>query len=188
MSRSARLTARSDVSTTLALYSDRALREVVEAAAPAGSGIGGRSALLEVAGTRVFVKRVPLTDLERQPENSRSTANMFALPGFFHYGIGSPGFGAWRELAVHAMTTNWMLAGNYEAFPQMYHWRILPDSQPSLPEELADVERAVAYWGGGLAGAPPDRSPPAVLGEHRAVPGIHPAEPARVAGRPGLSR
>lgn len=30
----------------------------------------------------------------------------------------------------------------------MYHWRVLPDSTP-LPEELADVERAVAYWGGG---------------------------------------
>jgi hypothetical protein len=149
MSRSARLTARSDVSTTLGLYSDRALRELVDAAAPVGSGIGGKSALLEVAGTRVFVKRVPLTDLEREPENTRSTANVFALPAFFHYGIGSPGFGAWRELAVHAMTTNWMLAGNYEGFPQMYHWRILPDSQPSLPEELADVERAVAYWGGG---------------------------------------
>lgn len=29
----------------------------------------------------------------------------------------------------------------------MYHWRVLPDSTP-LPEELADVERAVAYWGG----------------------------------------
>ncbi|SCD64882.1 hypothetical protein GA0115240_117922 [Streptomyces sp. DvalAA-14] len=30
----------------------------------------------------------------------------------------------------------------------MYHWRVLPDSTP-LPAELADVERAVAYWGGG---------------------------------------
>lgn len=30
----------------------------------------------------------------------------------------------------------------------MYHWRVLPDSTP-LPEELADVKRAVAYWGDG---------------------------------------
>jgi hypothetical protein len=149
MSRGARLTARSDISTALALFSDRALCELVDAAAPIGSGIGGKSALLEVAGTRVFVKRVPLTDLERQPENTRSTANMFALPAFCQYGIGSPGFGAWRELAVHTMTTNWMLAGSHEGFPQMYHWRVLPDSQPCLPEELADVERAVACWGGG---------------------------------------
>jgi hypothetical protein len=151
MSRDARLTAHGAVSTSLALCSDRALGELLDTAEPLGSGIGGKSALLEVAGTPVFVKRVPLTDLERQPEHVRSTANLFGLPVFCHYGIGTiggPGFGAWRELAVHTMTTDWVLAGEYEGFPLMYHWRVLPDSTP-LPEELADVERAVAYWGGG---------------------------------------
>lgn len=29
----------------------------------------------------------------------------------------------------------------------MYHWRVIPDTTP-LPEELADIDRAVAYWGG----------------------------------------
>ncbi|MEV7870975.1 protein kinase family protein [Streptomyces sp. NPDC088124] len=148
MSRGARLTAHSAASTSLALCSDRTLRELVEAAVPIGSGIGGKSALLEVAGTPVFVKRVPLTDPERQPEHLRSTANLFELPVFCQYGIGGPGFGVWRELAVHTMTTNWVLAGEYEGFPLMYHWRVLPDSTP-LPEELADIEQAVAYWGGG---------------------------------------
>ncbi|MEU3920546.1 serine/threonine-protein kinase [Streptomyces sp. NPDC029004] len=148
MSRGARLTAHSAVSTSLALRSDRALRELVDTAVPIGSGIGGKSALLEVAGTPVFVKRVPLTDPERQPEHVRSTANLFELPVFCQYGIGGPGFGAWRELAVHTMTTNWVLAAEHEGFPLMYHWRVLPDSTP-LPDELADIERAVAYWGGG---------------------------------------
>ncbi|MFJ9031647.1 protein kinase family protein [Streptomyces sp. NPDC102274] len=148
MSRGARLTAHGAVSTSLALYSDRALSELVDTAVPIGSGIGGKSALLEVAGTPVFVKRVPLTDLERRPEHVRSTANLFELPVFCQYGVGGPGFGAWRELAVHAMTTNWVLAGEYEGFPLMYHWRVVPDSTP-LPDELADVERTVAYWGGG---------------------------------------
>ncbi|UBU08477.1 serine/threonine-protein kinase [Nonomuraea gerenzanensis] len=46
------------------------------------------------------------------------------------------------------MTTNWVLAAEHEGFPLMYHWRVLPDSTP-LPEELADIDRAVAYWGGG---------------------------------------
>lgn len=152
MSRNARLAAHSDVSTSLATYGDRALQELVETAAPIGSGIGGKSALLEVAGTPVFVKRVPLTDLERRPEHVRSTANLFDMPvfcqyGIGQYGIGSPGFGAWRELAVHTTTTNWVRAGEYEGFPLMYHWRVLPDSTP-LPEELADIERAVACWGG----------------------------------------
>ncbi|MEV7720424.1 hypothetical protein [Streptomyces sp. NPDC088184] len=148
MSRGARLAAHGAVSAALARCDDRALGELVDAAEPLGSGIGGKSALLEIAGTRVFVKRVPLTDLERQPEGVRSTANLFGLPLFCQYGIGGPGFGAWRELATHIMTTDWALAGEYEGFPLMYHWRVLPDSTP-LPEELADVDRAVAYWGGG---------------------------------------
>ncbi len=124
---------------------------MLDTAVPIGSGIGGTSALLEVAGSPVFVKRVPLTDLERQPEHVRSTANLFDLPVACHYGVGAiggPGFGAWRELAVHTMTTNWVLAGQHDGFPLMYHWRALPGSTP-LPEEWADIERAVAYWGGG---------------------------------------
>ncbi|PRY02190.1 hypothetical protein [Allonocardiopsis opalescens] len=148
MSRCARLAAFGSVSTALALRSDRALGELLDTAVPLGSGIGGTSVLLEVAGTPVFVKRVPLTDLELRPENARSTANLFELPVYCQYGLGGPGLGAWREPAVHTMTTNWVLAGDYEGFPLMYHWRVLPGSAP-LPEELADVERAVAYWGGG---------------------------------------
>ncbi|WP_165984317.1 protein kinase family protein [Streptomyces sp. YIM 98790] len=151
MSRGARLAAHGAVSTSLALCSDRRLRELVNGATPVGSGIGGKTVLLEVDGTPVFVKQVPLTDLERRPENVHSTANVFEVPSFCQYGIGSiggPGFGAWRELAAHAMTTNWVIAGDYEGFPLMYHWRVLPGPGGPLPEELADVERAVAYWGG----------------------------------------
>lgn len=154
MSRDPRLSAHGAVSTALSLYSDHGLRELVDAAAPVGSGIGGRTGLLEVEGTPVFVKQVRLTDLERRPENVRSTANLFGLPDRCHYGIGeigSPGFGAWRELAVHTMTTGWVLAGEHDGFPLTYHWRVLPDRGAPLPAELADVERAVAAWGGGAA-------------------------------------
>ncbi|MFC9871441.1 protein kinase family protein [Nocardia salmonicida] len=148
MSLPKRLHVHGTVSTALTLHSDHALRELVDAAEPIGAGIGGKSALLEVAGTPVFVKRVPLSDLERQPEHVRSTANLFDVPLFYHYGvglIGGAGFGAWRELAVHTMTTNWVLAAEHEGFPLMYHWRVLPDTTP-LPAELADIDRAVAYW------------------------------------------
>jgi hypothetical protein len=143
-----RLAAHSEASTSLALLGDHELAGLVEAATPLGAGIGGRSAVLHVDGVPVFVKRVPLTDVERRPENVRSTANVFGLPSFCQYGIGSPGLGAWRELAVHTMTTNWVLAGRFPGFPLMHHWRVLPDTPQPLPEELADVERAVAYWGG----------------------------------------
>lgn len=115
------------------------------------------------------MKRVPLTDLERRPEHIRSTANLFGLPLSCQYGVGavgSPGFGAWRELAVHTMTTNWALAGEYDGFPLLHHWRVVPHSTP-LPEELADIDRAVAHWGGdpgvdspGVSAPPASRTRP----------------------------
>ncbi|MDO0917153.1 protein kinase family protein [Streptomyces sp. DT2A-34] len=148
MTRTERLAAHTDIATSLALLSDHELGDLVESGAPLGTGIGGRSTLIEVDGSRVFVKRVPLTDVELRPENVRSTANLLGLPTYFHYGIGSPGFGAWRELAVHTMTTNWVLADLFGGFPLMHHWRVLPDAPRPLHEALADVERAVAYWGG----------------------------------------
>ncbi|SEE87166.1 hypothetical protein SAMN05216489_08693 [Streptomyces sp. 3213] len=148
MSRTARLAAHTDIATSLALLSDHELAELVDAGNPLGSGIGGRSVLVEVDGRKVFVKRMPLTDVERRAENVRSTANVFGMPAYCHYGIGSPGFGVWRELAVHTMTTNWVLADRFPGFPLMHHWRVLPDTPQPLHEELADVEKVVAYWGG----------------------------------------
>ncbi|NUS14849.1 MAG: protein kinase family protein [Streptomyces sp.] len=146
-----RLAAHGAVSRSLALLGDRALYDLVAAAPPTGAGIGGRSALLEVAGTPVFVKRVSLTALERHPDNAGRTANVFGLPAFCQYGIGGPGFGAWRELAVHAMTTGWVLSGANPGFPLLYHWRVLADGPRPLPDDLADVEQIVDFWGGGAA-------------------------------------
>lgn len=150
--RTARLAGYGTVSTQLSLLSDHRLGEVVAAATPLESGIGGRSAELDINGTRVFVKRIPLTDTELRPENARSTANVFELPMFYQYGVGSAGFGAWRELAVHTMTTNWVLGDEYAGFPLMYHWRVLPDSPPEgFTDEFGGLEGAVAHWEGSPA-------------------------------------
>jgi hypothetical protein len=146
-----RLHSHADTATSLALLSDRELADLVASGTPAGTGIGGRATLLEVDGVRVFVKQVPLTDTELHPDHVRSTANLFGLPAHCHYGIGeigSPGFGAWRELAVHETTTNWVRSDRFPGFPLLHHWRVLPDTPQPLPEALADVERAVTYWGG----------------------------------------
>ncbi|MDN3025750.1 protein kinase family protein [Streptomyces sp. S.PB5] len=151
MPSSTRRTAHSDIARSLSLLGDHEIAGLLAAGTPLGTGIGGRAALVEVAGRQVFVKRVPLTDLERRPENVRSTANLFDAPPYLHYGIGavpSPGFGAWRELAVHELTTDWVLTDAFAGFPLMHHWRILPDPGNLLPPQLADVEGAVAYWGG----------------------------------------
>jgi len=132
------------------LLSDRQLGRLVDEAGTTGRGIGGSSVVADVAGVPVFVKRVPLTDLERRPGCVMSTANLFGLPVFCQYGVGSPGFGAWRELAANALTTSWVLAGRTGSFPLMYHWRVLPGAAALAPE-LADVGRVVAYWGGSPA-------------------------------------
>ncbi|MBC2904322.1 protein kinase family protein [Streptomyces sp. PSKA01] len=148
----ARVSACTAVGARLSSLSDGRLREAVAAAMGLGSGIGGRSARMDVEGVPVFVKRVPLTDLELRPEHVRSTANLFGLPLFYQYGVGSAGFGAWRELAAHAMTTGWVLAGEYAGFPLLYHWRVLPDSPPAgFADQFGGVEGAVAHWEGSTA-------------------------------------
>ncbi|MFC9848466.1 protein kinase family protein [Streptomyces sp. NPDC060223] len=147
-----RVSAYAAVGARLSLLSDRRLGDTVSAAPSLGYGIGGRSAELEVEGTRVFVKRVPLTDLELRPEHVRSTANLFELPLFYQYGVGSAGFGAWRELAAHILTTGWVLQDAYAGFPLLYHWRILPDTPPAaFADFLGGVEGAVAHWDGSPA-------------------------------------
>ncbi|TDD53253.1 serine/threonine protein phosphatase [Nonomuraea terrae] len=153
MSQGERVSRYSEVAGALALHSDRQLGEALEQAQTLGSGIGGTSVLLDIDGVPVFAKRIPLTDLERRPGNVMSTANLFGLPPFCQYGIaaiGTPGFGAWRELAAGVMTTNWVLAGRSAAFPLLYHWRVLPGAPPPT-DEHADVEAAVRYWDGSPA-------------------------------------
>jgi hypothetical protein len=138
------------VSTTLALCSDEQLADLVDGAAGAGTGIGGGTSVLDLNGVPVFVKRIALTELERRPGNVMSTANVFGLPAHCHYGVGGPGFGAWRELAANVMTTNRVLAGRTRAFPLLHHWRVLPGA-PAASGEHADVEGIVAFWGGSTA-------------------------------------
>lgn len=148
----ARRSAHVTVGTRLSLFSDRRLADAVAAATPLGSGLGGRSAELEVGGRRVFVKRVPLTDVELRPEHVRSTANLFELPLFYQYGVGSTGFGAWRELAAHIMTTGWVLNDDYAGFPLLHHWRVLPDRPPTgFLDAFGGVDGAVAHWEGSPA-------------------------------------
>ncbi|WP_245642466.1 serine/threonine protein phosphatase [Nonomuraea candida] len=153
MSHDARVRRHGEVAGALASYSDRRLGEALERAPALGTGIGGASALLTVGGVPVFAKRIPLTDLERRADNVRSTANLFGLPPFCQYGlaaIGSPGLGAWREVAACVMTTGWVLAGRSAAFPLLYHWRVLPGAPPPVSAR-ADVEAAVRYWDGSPA-------------------------------------
>lgn len=146
MTHESRLACYSDVSTTLSLLNNQQLRELVENSTALGNGIGGSTALLQLENTLVFVKKIPITELEKSAENFMSTRNVFELPPFFHYGIGSLGHGVWREVAAHKMTTNWVLEKRSESFPLLYHWRVLPNLNQSSSEEASDL---VEFWGSG---------------------------------------
>lgn len=53
------------------------------------------------------------------------------------------GFVVWRELASYIMTTNWILAGECQNFPLMYHWRLLPRSATPTRDELKEMEKNI---------------------------------------------
>lgn len=116
--------------------------DLLATARPLGTGIGGSTWALTVAGEPVFVKRIPLTDVEQRHEGS--TADLYGLPPWSHYGVGSAGGGAWRELAAHRAATDWVHTGQCANFPLLHHWRVLP----GLPRPRADLARDVAFWHG----------------------------------------
>src|SRR5436190_2959847 len=61
-------------------------------------GYWGTHKAIEVAGSKTFVKCIPVTDIEH--ENPYSTRNLYDLPLYYNYPAGSVGLGVWRELAT----------------------------------------------------------------------------------------
>jgi serine/threonine protein kinase len=91
----------------------------------------------------VFVKRVPLTAIECA--RRQSTRNHFNLPTFYQYGVGSAGFGAFRELAALQVATDWVLNGESAGFPLLYHHCVLP-ARPGVWRNRMTLEGYVRYW------------------------------------------
>ncbi len=128
------------ISEFLASRTDTELATLL-ASGSAAVGVGGATAVVDVAGLPVFAKQIPLTDLELA--NPRSTANLFDVPAFCQYGIVTPGYNAWRELAANELLTTAVLAGHTRAFPVLHHWRVLP-GRPPIAAEYADIDTVVA--------------------------------------------
>jgi hypothetical protein len=136
-----RLSARASLSDTLARLTDDELATLVGEAPSLHPSVGGRSVVLvTIDSTPVFVKRIPLSDLERRPEHVRSTRNLFEIPLSCHYGHGGPGFNAWRELAASEIADGWVRAGACANFPLLYHWRVLPSGRRD------DADGDVGFW------------------------------------------
>jgi hypothetical protein len=104
----------------------------------------GRNHIIEVEQSKVFVKRIPVTDLEYA--NGFSTRNLYNLPLYYNYGVGSAGFGIFRELVTHIKTTNWVLTGAMATFPLLYHYRIMPTTGQHGGINLDKHEGYVTYW------------------------------------------
>lgn len=133
------MTSLATVRTRLASMTDDELREIVRG--DHRPGAWGTSGDAEVDGQAVFLKRIPVTALEATRPNS--TRNHFRLPNYYSYGVGSAGFGVWRELAVHQMTA----AGGL--YPALLHHRVMErpatgsSSPDGWPSSLGDY---VTYW------------------------------------------
>ena len=139
------------VATSLAARVDGELAALLRATPLHGVGAGGATSIVDVDGVPVFVKRIPITDLELA--HPHSTANLFDLPARWQYGmyrLAGPGFGAWRELAANQWVTEGVLAGDTESFPLLHHWRVLPGRPPVAAEHL-DIDAVVAQFGGNQA-------------------------------------
>jgi hypothetical protein len=106
-----------------------------------------KAGTVRLDGTPVFVKRVPLTDPEVQ--SPYSTRNHYDLPDFYHYGVGSAGFGAYRELAGLKKASALVASGVAPAFPVLYHHRVLHcAAEPWRPwRGQLTQEEYIAYWG-----------------------------------------
>ncbi|MBW4573356.1 MAG: hypothetical protein KME31_37025 [Tolypothrix carrinoi HA7290-LM1] len=108
----------------------------------------GKNHAIALGQSKVFVKRVLVTNIEY--DNLFSTRNLYDLPTYCNYGIGSfasTGFGVFRELVTHIKTTNWVLEGAIATFPLMYHYRIIPFSGQRADVDRSRLKEYVEYWG-----------------------------------------
>ncbi|OUL20850.1 hypothetical protein BV378_28620 [Nostoc sp. RF31YmG] len=105
----------------------------------------GMNHTIVLGESKVFVKRVPVTNIEF--DNLFSTRNLYDLPTYCNYGFGSTGFGVFRELVTHIKTTNWVLSGAIASFPLMYHYRIIPFSGRRADVDESHLKDYVEYWG-----------------------------------------
>lgn len=129
-----------DISSQIARLEDRKLSSLFDQREPNESSTGWMNQIIIFEHSKVFVKRLPVTDIEY--DNLFSTKNFYNLPNAFNYGLGSTGLGVFRELVTHLKTTHWVLEGMIASFPLMYHYRILPSTKNRAELEI-DIER----WG-----------------------------------------
>ena len=104
----------------------------------------GENHIIKLGKSNVFVKRIPITDHEYN--HKFSTKNLYDLPTYYNYGVGSASFGVFREILMHIRTTNWVLQGTIENFPLMYYYRIVSRSGEKPDMDMEWYKKYVKYW------------------------------------------
>lgn len=104
----------------------------------------GVNQTLVLGRDKVFVKRIPLTELEAN--NLYSTRNLYRMPCYYNYGVGSAGFGAFRELAAQARVSNLVAAQAAEGFLLLHHHRIVSRQPGTVAEDDARMRDYVRRW------------------------------------------
>lgn len=134
------------LSSQIAQIDNRQLRSLFDNSESNESNAGwGKNHTVILGQSKVFIKRVPMTDTEYS--NMFSTENLYNLPTYCNYGVGSPGLGVFRELVTHIKTTNWVLEGSIATFPLMYHYRVIPIYGQKANVDREWLKEYVAYWG-----------------------------------------
>lgn len=136
--------ARRRLRSLLDTISDDELRALAPAGAPS-TGSWGASGPIEVGGSTLFAKRIPVTVLEA--ERWPSTANHFGLPLRYQYGVGSAGFGAAREASTWEQASGWVDDGRTHGFTSLLHQRLLPREGAAWTIPLGRDDY-VARWDG----------------------------------------
>ena len=145
-----RISQHSHINKLLETLSDNQVLELLKQGSCIQSSCG-KTIKIELDGIPIFVKLLPLNAIEGNFMNIGSTNNLFELPLYYQYGVGSAGFNVWRELSVHVMTTKWVLDEESKNFPLMYHSRILENFQEVDPINEKKFKRYIAYWGNSSA-------------------------------------
>mgnify|MGYP001338956836 CR=1 FL=1 len=132
-----------ELSTDLVHFNTDQLKALVQGDVDPTHGWGVNHTIT-IVKSKIFVKSVPVTYLEYALPFA--TKNLYDLPTYYNYGVGSAGFGVWRELVTHIKTTNWVLSGACENFPLMYHSRMIPRTGEYSIIDQERHERYVTYW------------------------------------------
>ncbi len=90
----------------------------------------GETGIIKLNRNKIFFKKIPIAKLFYSSQFD--TSNLYDLPAFYNYGFGSAGINPWRELDTHINVTKWVLTGECEHFPLMYHYRIVKDDEKNF--------------------------------------------------------